>query len=113
MFCTFLLLFAPFVLLANLLFFSRGKIILDVECLTNFLRSFAFDHVGNSLASNIQQALNVQIIGSQNELKKGSLINFEEIRVPRTDIVGSLLLVFVILRWWRVIFVVGGPLNDL
>ena len=47
-----------------LLLFSGGEIILDVESLSDLLRGFALDHIGNGFAAYIQQAFDVQIIGS-------------------------------------------------
>ena len=69
-----LLLLAPLILLPHLLFLCTGEVILDVEGLPNLLGSLALDHVGNSFAGHIQQTLDVQVIGSQDELKESSLI---------------------------------------
>ena len=57
-------LLTPLVLLADLLFFAGGEIVLDVESLADLLGGLALDHVGHSLACDIQQALYVQIVGS-------------------------------------------------
>lgn len=54
----------PGILPSNLLFFFRGKIIFYVESFADLLRSLAFDHVGDSLTSEIQQTLYVQVICS-------------------------------------------------
>ena len=59
---------------SNLFLLCRGEVILDVEGLPNLLGSLALDHVGNSFAGQIQQTLDVQVIGSQDELKESSLI---------------------------------------
>merc|ERR1712010_391036 len=109
----FLLLLAPLILLTHLLLLSRGEIILDVKGLPDLLRSLALDHVGNSFAGYIEKALDVKIIGSQDELKEGSLIYLEEISVPGGDVIRPLLLVLVILRWRRVILVISGPGDNL
>ena len=42
----------------DLLLLARSEVILDVEGLTNLLGSLALDHVGDSLAGYVQQALN-------------------------------------------------------
>ena len=42
---------------ANLLLLSLSEVILDVEGLPDFLRSFPLDHVGHSLAGHIQESL--------------------------------------------------------
>ena len=52
-----LLFFTPLVLLSDLLFFGWSEIVLDIEGLADFLRSFAFDHVGDSFAGDIQKSL--------------------------------------------------------
>ena len=64
-----LLFFAPLILLADLLFFTWGKIILDVKGLANLFWSFTLDHVCNSLTGYIQQSFNIQIIGSLRKFK--------------------------------------------
>ena len=56
-------LLSPFVLTANLVLFLRSEVILNVECLTDLLGRLALDHICNSLAANIKQRLNVQVIG--------------------------------------------------
>ena len=52
-----LFLFAPLILLADLLFFRWGKVVLDVEGLTNFLRGLALDHVSHGFAGHIKESL--------------------------------------------------------
>jgi hypothetical protein len=46
----------------------------------------------------------------QYEFEQGSLVDLEELLVPRLNVICPLLLVFIILRGWRVILVVGSPL---
>lgn len=58
------LLFSPFVLTADLVLFFRGEIVLDVEGLANLLGRLALDHVGNSLAADIQKGLDIEVVGS-------------------------------------------------
>merc|ERR1712008_43593 len=50
----FLFLFAPFIFLGDLFLLRWCEIILNVECLTDFLWSFAFDHVSDRLTGDIQ-----------------------------------------------------------
>lgn len=57
------LLLSPLVLPTNLIFLLGGEIILDVEGLPDLFRRLALDHVGNSLATNIKQGLNIKIVG--------------------------------------------------
>lgn len=49
----------------------------------------------------------------QNKLKQSSLVHFQELLVPNRNVVRSFLLVFIVLGGWRVVFVMGAPLNDL
>lgn len=49
----------------------------------------------------------------QNEFKQGALVNFEELLVPNRNVICPFLLVLVILRRRRVIFVMSAPLNNL
>ena len=53
--------FTPFVLFSDLFLLAGGEIILDVECLTDILRSLSLYHVGHSLASDVQQTLNKRV----------------------------------------------------
>jgi len=58
------LLLTPFIFLSNLLLFSWREIIFDVEGPSNLLRGLSFDHIGHSLAADIQQALDIQVVRS-------------------------------------------------
>ncbi len=55
----------------------------------------------------------ISISTHQNELKECSLVNLEELLVPRINIVSPLVLVLLVLKRRRVILVVGGPLYHL
>lgn len=48
------LLLSPFVFTADLVFFLRGEVILNVESLPNLFRRFSFNHVCDSLAADIE-----------------------------------------------------------
>merc|ERR1719447_292504 len=108
-----LLLLAPLVLLPHLLLLAGGEVILDVESLPDLLGCLSLDHVGHCLAGNIKEPLNVKVVGCQDQLKEGSLINLQKICIPGGNVVSPLLLVLIVLREWGVILVVGGPLNHL
>jgi hypothetical protein len=54
----------PLVLHADLILLLLGEVVLDAECLADLLRSLALDHVSNRLAGQVQQSLDVQIVGS-------------------------------------------------
>merc|ERR1719201_926876 len=93
-----LLLLAPLVLLPHLLLLTWGEVILDVECLPDLLRGLALDHVGHSLAGDVKEPLDVKVVGSQDQLKEGSLVNLKKICVPGRNVIGPLLFVLIILR---------------
>lgn len=54
----------PLVLTADLLLLLGGEVIGDVEGLADLLWGLPLDHVGDGLASNIKEGLNIEIIGS-------------------------------------------------
>lgn len=57
------LLFGPLVLATNLILLLGRKVILDIERFPDLLGRLALDHVGHGLASDIQQGLDIEIIG--------------------------------------------------
>lgn len=62
----------PFVLATNLVLLFGGEVVLDVESLPDFLRRLALDHVGDGLASNIQEGLDVEVVGSLGRIVSSS-----------------------------------------
>lgn len=58
------LLFSPLVFAADLILLLGGEVVLDIEGLTDFLGRFALDHVGDGLATDVKQGLNVEVVGS-------------------------------------------------
>lgn len=58
------LLFSPLVLTTNLVLFLGSEVVLDVESLANLLGRLALDHVGDGLAADVQQRLDIEIVGS-------------------------------------------------
>ena len=54
---------SPLVLTSNLLFLLRGEVVGDVEGLSDFLGRLALDHVGDGLATNVEQGLDIQVVG--------------------------------------------------
>lgn len=57
------LLKCPLVLPSNFLFLLWREVIFDVKCLPDLLGCLPLDHVSHSLACQIQQILNVQVVG--------------------------------------------------
>lgn len=58
------LLLSPLVLTADLIFLLRSEVILDIESFADLLRGLALDHVGHSLATNIQKRLDIKVVRS-------------------------------------------------
>ena len=54
---------APGILSADLLLLLGSEVVLDVECATNLLGRLPLDHVGHSLARNVQQASHIKVVG--------------------------------------------------
>lgn len=54
---------SPLVLTTDLLLFLGGEIVCDVESLADLLRRLALDHVGHSLAADIEKRLDIKEIG--------------------------------------------------
>lgn len=77
-----LLLLAPLVLLPDLLLLAGGEVVLDVEGLADLLGGLALDHVGHRLAGDVQQALDVEVVGGQDQLEEGALENIKTRFIP-------------------------------
>merc|ERR1712059_61925 len=77
-----LLLLAPLIFLPHLLLLAGGEVVLDIEGLPDLLGSFTLNHVGDGLACDVQQPLDVQVISSQDELEKCALIHLEKVCIP-------------------------------
>lgn len=126
------LLFSPLVLTTDLVLLLRREVVLDVERLTDLFGGFALDHVRNSLASNVEERLDVEVVGSlsaavsrrlllpqsleahKDDLEQHLLVHLHELLVPLINICGLLSRVgVVIVGRCRVSAMVGAPLNDL
>lgn len=66
------LLLGPLVLTADLILLLGGEVVLDVEGLTDLLRRLSLDHVRDGLAADIEEGLNVQVVGSLWNIISGS-----------------------------------------
>jgi hypothetical protein len=53
----------PLVLAADLLLLLRREVVLDVERLADLVGRLALDHVCDSLAADVEQSLNVEVVG--------------------------------------------------
>ena len=63
------LLLSPLVLTTNLILLLRSEVVLNVKCLADLFWRLAFNHICNRLAPNIQQSLNVKVVGSLRRCK--------------------------------------------
>ena len=125
------LLLSPLILTANLILFLGREVILDVEGFADLFWGLALDHVGNGLAADVEESLNVEIICSlcrdirknidsdkatqstyQDDLEQHFLVHLHEFLVPLFD-VGSLLTRIGIIIVCRrgVTLVVNAPLD--
>lgn len=58
------LLLSPLILTADLILLLGREVVLDVERLADLLGRLALDHVGDRLAPNVEEGLDVEIVGS-------------------------------------------------
>ena len=108
-----LLFLAPLVLPPHLLLLLGAEVVLDIERLPDVLGCLPLDHVGHRLAGDVQKALDVQVVGRQDQLEESALVDQEEFLVPVRDVVCPLDSVLVLLGRRGIVLVLGGPLGDL
>lgn len=53
----------PLVLAADLLLLLGGEVVGDVERLADLLGGLALDHVGHRLAADVEEGLDVEVVG--------------------------------------------------
>ena len=51
------------------------EVILDVEYLPDLLRLLALHHFGHLAARHVQEPLDVQVVGRQDQLEEGALVD--------------------------------------
>jgi len=88
---------SPFVLLLDLSLLFRRKVVDDVEELADLFGGLALDHVCYRLAADIEKRLDVEVVGSQDDLEEHLLINCDELLVPLADISGALARLILVL----------------
>jgi len=104
----------PLVLAADLVLLLGSEVVLDVEGLTDLLRGLSLDHVGNSLAANVKEGLDIHVVRGEDDLEEHLLIDLHELLVPLLNVCGLLARVgVVILGGRRVVLVLRAPLEDL
>lgn len=78
----------PFVFLANLFFFFRGKVVLNPKQIADLLRCLSLDHVGNRLTAQVQQRLDVHVVGCEDNVKYLFFIIPDKSAIPGLDVIG-------------------------
>ena len=58
--------------------YLRGQIVLDVEGLSNLLRSLVNDHVRDDLARDLDQLTDVQVVGGHQEVHQHPQLQLSE-----------------------------------
>jgi hypothetical protein len=84
-------LLAPFVLLSDLRLLFWRKVVADVKGGSDFLRRLSLDHAGDGRTGQIQQGLDVHVIGRQDEFKENDLFDIAKVGIPLLDHVGHVL----------------------
>ena len=58
-------------------FIGIFQVVLDVECPPYLLCALVPHHVGHLAAGDVQQPLDVQVIGRQDQIEQGLLVNLK------------------------------------
>ena len=56
------LLLGPLVLTTNLILLFRSEIVLNVEGLTDLFGGLSLNHIGDSLAANVEKGLDIKVV---------------------------------------------------
>jgi len=104
----------PLVLAADLVLLLGSEVVLNVERLADLLGGLALDHVGDSLAADVEESLDIHVVGGEDDLEEHLLVDLHELLVPLFNVGGLLARVgVVVLGGRRVVLVLGAPLEDL
>lgn len=105
---------SPLVFPPDLVLLLGGEIIGDVEGLPDLLWALALDHVRDGLAADVEEGLDVEVVGGEDDLKQHLLVDLHELLVPLLDVGGLLAGVGVVVRrGGGVVLVVLAPFDDL
>lgn len=77
--------FGPSVLFLDLSFFFRGEIVLDVEVLSDLLDRLVLNLGGDLSAGELEEWLNIEVVGGHDELEELFLLEVDVISVPLFD----------------------------
>lgn len=106
----------PLVLLANLLLLLGGKVVDNVEELANLLGRLALDEVGDRLAADVNEGLDVHVVGGEDDLKEHLLVDLDKLAVPLSNLGGlaaRVISVVRVVRGERLVLVVLAVLEHL
>ena len=78
----------PRVVETDLVLLLGRKVVLDVKELADLLGALLLDHVGDGAAGQVKQRLDFEIVGGEDELKEGGLLDLAELLVPGGDLSG-------------------------
>ena len=56
-------------------FFFRGEIVLNIEELTDFLHALAFDEGSDLGAAELEEGLDIEVVGSEHDVKEQGLVD--------------------------------------
>merc|ERR1711935_144477 len=74
---------APSVFKLNLLFLLGCEVVFNVKLLANLLGFLALDFPRDGLARHVEEALDVKVVGSLDDIKEGALVEaIGELDVP-------------------------------
>jgi hypothetical protein len=105
---------SPLVLAADLVLLLGGEVVLDVEGLANLLGRLALDHVGDSLAADVEEGLDVHVVCCENDLEQHLLVDLHELLIPLLNVGGLLAGVGIVVLGRRgVVLVLRAPLENL
>ena len=105
---------SPLILATNLVLLFGREVVLDIERLPDLLRRLALDHVGDRLAADVEQRLDVHVVRREDDFEEHLLVDLHELLVPVFDVGRLLARVGVVVLGRRgVVFVVLAPFEDL
>ena len=108
-----LAIFSPLVLTTDLVLLFWREVVLNVECLADLLWRLALDHVGDGLAPDVEESLDVHVVGREDDLEEHLLVDLHKLLIPVLDVRSLLARIGVIVlrgRW--VVLVMSAPLED-
>ena len=82
-------LLGPAVLLHDLSLLLRGEIVLDVEELADLLDGLALDQGGDLGAGELEERLDIEVVGGHDDLEEHLLVDIDILGVPGFDNLGE------------------------